>query len=138
MFLPVYGPLELLAHNTVPQTGPPQGPSDSACVCLSAGSTRSIRELLKWHSCTYTPTQPPDAQTHTDAHVHICARKHGNAACERNTQLRTTRSHKACVCMQECIHWLASHIKTWISHQRQSCLHRHTVRTYTHSLKAPT
>ncbi|KAA8583334.1 hypothetical protein FQN60_015880 [Etheostoma spectabile] len=40
MFLPVYGPLELLAHNSVPQTGPPQGPSDSACVCLSAKSRR--------------------------------------------------------------------------------------------------
>lgn len=32
----------------------PRGLSDSACVCLlgAAGSTRSIRERLKWHSCT--------------------------------------------------------------------------------------
>ncbi len=69
VFLPVYGPLELFAHNTASQTGPPRGLSDSACVCVCllypAGSPRSL--LLKWHSCTCTLPQPPDTHVHTHA-----------------------------------------------------------------------
>lgn len=98
VFLPVYGPLELLAHNTVPQTGPPQGPSDSAhvCVCLlhPAGSTRSISRLLNG-TAACACSHLTHAHNHT---LYINISMHIYFFMQENSLIGDMQSRNVCAC----------------------------------------
>lgn len=133
VFLPVYGPLVLLAHNTAPQTGPPQGPSDSACVCLSPLCNRvnwvykGAAKMAQLH--VHTLPQPTDMHTHLEMY-RSCVQEKRQHACV-NSYADNSRAHteNICACKNA---YNDSHLPL---RPASPTKHAHT---HTHSLKAPT
>lgn len=133
MFLPVYGPLELLAHNIAPQTGPPQGPSDSACVCVClpypAGSTRSIRAVKMGQLHKHLTHMVTRAHAHTQSNSQKCARKHYRRKSKLDIHARVS-THKTC-CTRKNACSSSHHVPRLVSCTEHAHTHKHA-HTYTH------